>query len=562
MSDVVLSGVVKSFGPVRAVQDVSLEIERGELMAVLGPSGCGKTTLLRLVAGFERPDEGRIAVGGRELAGPETFVMPENRRVGIVFQDYALFPHLTVKANVAFGLTRRERDERERLTQRTLELVGLQHKAERHPHELSGGERQRVALARALAPAPGADPAGRAVLEPRRDAPRRAAPGGGADPARRRRHGAARDARPGGGALAGRPAGRDARGADSPGGRPAGGLRAPGQPLDRGVRGRRERACRGGARLGRGDRARRVRRGGSRRRRGARGGAPGAARAAPRRRAATRRWWHASSAATTFSTACATRAGAPCWCSCPRSSSTRWARGCSCARCRTRSHASSTSPRRRCGPRDACDGHPGGCPPRHHPGAAGVARGARDLRPARLGPDRRARRRTAGRGAAAGGRSRPAPPGARRRSRAARRHRAGARRLRPEARTRGIPARVGPVLRIEARTAAGAFYGTRSVVQLLRRKRSIPAGTRARLAPLPRARADARQRPRYFSPRWLRPGSASSRTSSSTSCTCTSPTTRASGSRAARIPRSCPTRTSPSARCGGSWRTRGAATSA
>ncbi len=154
MSDVVLSGVVKSFGPVRAVQDVSLEIERGELMAVLGPSGCGKTTLLRLVAGFERPDEGRISVGGRELAGPETFVMPENRRVGIVFQDYALFPHLTVKANVAFGLTRRERDERERLTQRTLELVGLQHKAERHPHELSGGERQRVALARALAPAP------------------------------------------------------------------------------------------------------------------------------------------------------------------------------------------------------------------------------------------------------------------------------------------------------------------------------------------------------------------------------------------------------------------------
>jgi iron(III) transport system ATP-binding protein len=154
VSDVVLSGVVKSFGPVRAVQGVSLEIERGELMAVLGPSGCGKTTLLRLVAGFERPDEGRISVAGRELAGPECFVMPENRRVGTVFQDYALFPHLTVKANVAFGLSRRERDERERLTQRTLELVGLQHKAERHPHELSGGERQRVALARALAPAP------------------------------------------------------------------------------------------------------------------------------------------------------------------------------------------------------------------------------------------------------------------------------------------------------------------------------------------------------------------------------------------------------------------------
>ncbi|MBN1530723.1 MAG: ABC transporter ATP-binding protein [Thermoleophilaceae bacterium] len=154
MSDVVLRGVSKSFGPVRAVQEVDLEIARGELVAVLGPSGCGKTTLLRLMAGFERPDAGSITVSGRELAGPSTFVPPESRRVGIVFQDYALFPHLTVEANVAFGLSRRERDERERITRTTLELVGLQHKAASHPHELSGGERQRVALARALAPAP------------------------------------------------------------------------------------------------------------------------------------------------------------------------------------------------------------------------------------------------------------------------------------------------------------------------------------------------------------------------------------------------------------------------
>jgi iron(III) transport system ATP-binding protein len=154
VSDVRLRGVSKSFGPVHAVQDVDLDLGRGELVAVLGPSGCGKTTLLRLIAGFERPDAGSIAVGGRELAGPETFVLPESRRIGIVFQDYALFPHLSVEANVAFGLSRREREERERITQTTLELVGLQHKAERHPHELSGGERQRVALARALAPAP------------------------------------------------------------------------------------------------------------------------------------------------------------------------------------------------------------------------------------------------------------------------------------------------------------------------------------------------------------------------------------------------------------------------
>jgi iron(III) transport system ATP-binding protein len=154
LSEVVLAGVSRAFGPVRAVVDVTLEIRRGELMAVLGPSGCGKTTLLRLIAGFERPDAGRIAVGGRELAGPACFVAPERRRIGIVFQDYALFPHLSVESNVAFGLERRPREERDRLTRRTLELVGLQHKAARHPHELSGGERQRVALARALAPGP------------------------------------------------------------------------------------------------------------------------------------------------------------------------------------------------------------------------------------------------------------------------------------------------------------------------------------------------------------------------------------------------------------------------
>jgi iron(III) transport system ATP-binding protein len=154
VSTVVLESVSKAFGEVRAVEEVTLDIGGGELMAVLGPSGCGKTTLLRLIAGFERPDGGRITVAGRELAGPSSFVTPEHRRVGIVFQDYALFPHLSVEANVAFGLSRRDREEREGLTQRTLELVGLQHKAASHPHELSGGERQRVALARALAPGP------------------------------------------------------------------------------------------------------------------------------------------------------------------------------------------------------------------------------------------------------------------------------------------------------------------------------------------------------------------------------------------------------------------------
>jgi iron(III) transport system ATP-binding protein len=151
---ILLEGVSKSFGATQAVREVRLEIEHGELMAVLGPSGCGKTTLLRLIAGFEAPDGGSVAVGEETVAGPGTLVPPEKRRVGMVFQDFALFPHLTVEANIAFGLSRRSREEREDLTRRTLELVGLQHKTGRHPHELSGGERQRVALARALAPEP------------------------------------------------------------------------------------------------------------------------------------------------------------------------------------------------------------------------------------------------------------------------------------------------------------------------------------------------------------------------------------------------------------------------
>jgi iron(III) transport system ATP-binding protein len=149
-----IESVSKAYGLTRAVREVSLEVAPGELVSVLGPSGCGKTTLLRLIAGFERPDEGRVELGGETVAGPGFWVPPEKRRAGMVFQDYALFPHLTVERNVAFGLERRPRAEREELTARTLELVGLQHKASCYPHQLSGGERQRVALARALAPEP------------------------------------------------------------------------------------------------------------------------------------------------------------------------------------------------------------------------------------------------------------------------------------------------------------------------------------------------------------------------------------------------------------------------
>ncbi len=148
-----LNDVSKSFGKVSAVSGIILEINRGELFSLLGPSGCGKTTVLRLIAGLERPDSGEIVIDGRTVAG-RVWVPPEKRMVGIVFQDYALFPHLTVFKNVAFGLRRYKAEEIEKKVMEMLELVGLVDKAHRYPHELSGGEQQRIALARALAPSP------------------------------------------------------------------------------------------------------------------------------------------------------------------------------------------------------------------------------------------------------------------------------------------------------------------------------------------------------------------------------------------------------------------------
>ncbi len=145
-------GLTKSFGDTHALQDLDLTVEQGEILALLGPSGCGKTTTLRLIAGFEMPDAGTIAVGGRLVAGEGVYVPPERRRVGIVFQNYALFPHLTVAQNVAFGL-KRDATQAARVRE-VLALVGLTGLEDRLPHELSGGQQQRVALARALAPQP------------------------------------------------------------------------------------------------------------------------------------------------------------------------------------------------------------------------------------------------------------------------------------------------------------------------------------------------------------------------------------------------------------------------
>lgn len=146
--------LTKHFDDTMAVDHIDLQVERGQILTVLGPSGCGKTTLLRLIVGFEAPDAGQVKIDGRQVAGPGDMVPPERRRVGMVFQEHALFPHLTVGENIAFGLLDKPKVERKTRVKHLLNLVGLSEMGGRFPHELSGGESQRVALARALAPEP------------------------------------------------------------------------------------------------------------------------------------------------------------------------------------------------------------------------------------------------------------------------------------------------------------------------------------------------------------------------------------------------------------------------
>ena len=149
-----LREVSRSFPGVAALERLSLTVEAGRIGCLLGPSGSGKSTALRCIAGFDRPDAGEVLADGERLSGPGAWVSPERRRIGMVFQDFALFPHLDAMANVAFGLRGLDRGARQRRAQALLELVGLGAETGRYPHELSGGQQQRVALARALAPRP------------------------------------------------------------------------------------------------------------------------------------------------------------------------------------------------------------------------------------------------------------------------------------------------------------------------------------------------------------------------------------------------------------------------
>ncbi len=151
-----LSGVWKRYPGIErpAVRDLDLTVYRGEILALLGPSGCGKTTTLRLIAGFERPDAGTVTLHGHIVADERRFVPPERRGVGMVFQDYALFPHLTVAENIAFGLSSLARAARRQRVEELLRLTDLQDVRDRYPHQLSGGQQQRVAIARALGPSP------------------------------------------------------------------------------------------------------------------------------------------------------------------------------------------------------------------------------------------------------------------------------------------------------------------------------------------------------------------------------------------------------------------------
>ncbi len=149
-----LNHIRQSYGDLQVINGLSLALNKGEIGCLLGPSGCGKTTALRCIAGFESIADGEILVNGHCVSTATSVMPPEKRQIGMVFQDYALFPHLDVSANIGFGLHRLSRSERKQRVKEWLQIVQLENAARKYPHELSGGQQQRVALARALAPHP------------------------------------------------------------------------------------------------------------------------------------------------------------------------------------------------------------------------------------------------------------------------------------------------------------------------------------------------------------------------------------------------------------------------
>lgn len=149
-----VDGLCVELSSTRIVSDVSFELEQGGIACLLGPSGCGKTTILNAIAGFESPSCGTISLAGKQIASPRGCLPPEERKIGMVFQDLALFPHLTVRQNIAFGLKGQKRKAIDQRVDELLKLVSLQHCAESYPHQLSGGQQQRIALIRAMAPRP------------------------------------------------------------------------------------------------------------------------------------------------------------------------------------------------------------------------------------------------------------------------------------------------------------------------------------------------------------------------------------------------------------------------
>lgn len=149
-----IDGISAAYDKLPTIDDISFKVNEGELACLLGPSGCGKTTILRAISGFQTITSGQISLDNKIIADLNTNILPEHRSIGMVFQDHALFPHLSIAKNIGFGLHKHNRQEREQIISRMLTLIGMPNYHDRYPHELSGGQSQRVALARAIAPQP------------------------------------------------------------------------------------------------------------------------------------------------------------------------------------------------------------------------------------------------------------------------------------------------------------------------------------------------------------------------------------------------------------------------